>query len=394
MKNKKINLILIGLTILFIFAPFKNIQSIKNNFADVNLNDLNEWTTISGEWKTSSDGLHLKTTGFLSCSPPLPALVSKKTFPDNTIITFKAKGNAIDDVADTSLGFYSDANASSYWIFDLGSCENLGMSYVDAGKKNILINGCNVNTLQTSNNKWFNIKVYINNGNFYAKVWEYETSEPEKHQIERFWSEEKSQWILRYWDTLTNIWKKVKDPGGNDPSKKMIFGNHIIIGSSCGQDEEEYWFQTLTKKCDNVCLEGTNNLYSQRYSIAEAKCILDRLLRQNSMSCGYEPVISGPCQKLVPCKDDCKLSDIFIMIQNIVNCLVFISVNICLLFIVIGGLLYIFSLGNPENLTKAKNTILWALGGLALVFLAWLIVNTMMYWMGVDESFLMWNSVG
>jgi hypothetical protein len=104
--------------------------------------------------------------------------------------------------------------------------------------------------------------------------------------------------------------------------------------------------------------------------------------------------ISGPCQNLVPCKDDCKLSDIFVMIQNIVNCLVAISTIICLLFLVIGGLLYIFSLGNPENLTKAKNTILWALGGLALVFLAWLIVNTVMQFMGVGGGFLMWSNVG
>ena len=111
------------------------------------------------------------------------------------------------------------------------------------------------------------------------------------------------------------------------------------------------------------------------------------------------PVISGPCQNLVPCgtsknPEDCTLRHIFVMIQNIVNCLVFISTIICLLFIVIGGLLYIFSLGNPENLTKAKNTILWALGGLALVFLAWLIVNTVMHFMGVGGGFLMWSSVG
>ena len=106
------------------------------------------------------------------------------------------------------------------------------------------------------------------------------------------------------------------------------------------------------------------------------------------------PVISGPCHDLVPCKDNCKLSDIFVMIQNIVNCLVFISTIICLLFLVIGGLLYIFSLGNPENLTKAKNTIIWALGGLALVFLAWLIVNTVMQFMGVGGGFLMWSRVG
>ena len=108
------------------------------------------------------------------------------------------------------------------------------------------------------------------------------------------------------------------------------------------------------------------------------------------------PVISGPCQNLVPCgtsknPEDCTLNHIFVMIKNIVNCLVSISVIICLLFIIAGGLLYIFSFGNPENLTKAKNTILWALGGLALVFLAWLIVNTVMLWMGVKGGFLMWG---
>ena len=102
------------------------------------------------------------------------------------------------------------------------------------------------------------------------------------------------------------------------------------------------------------------------------------------------PIISGPCHNLVPCKDNCTLNDLFIMLHNIVDCLVYLATIICLLFIVIGGLLYIFSLGNPEMLSRAKNTILWAIGGLALVFLAWLIINTIMVVMGVQESFLMW----
>lgn len=108
------------------------------------------------------------------------------------------------------------------------------------------------------------------------------------------------------------------------------------------------------------------------------------------------PVISGPCHDLVPCgtskhPNDCTLNDLFVMLKNIVDCLVHLSTIVCLFFIVIGGLLYIFSLGNPEMCTKAKNTILWAVGGLALVFLAWLIINVILIKVfGVQESFLMW----
>jgi hypothetical protein len=105
---------------------------------------------------------------------------------------------------------------------------------------------------------------------------------------------------------------------------------------------------------------------------------IEGTLTLSNLDIYIKPFIAGPCHDLVPCKDNCTLSDIFVMIRNIVNCLVYLSTIVCLLFIVIGGLLYIFSLGNPEMSTKAKNTILWAIGGLALVFLAWLIVNTIM----------------
>ncbi len=190
-----------------------------------------------------------------------------------------------------------------------------------------------------------------------------------------------------------------------DAANKALSGLSLKVGGT------EVW-DHLDKMMNKQSVGGVEssafvkalNDYSKQYctsypcnvpiEICSSKPVKGNSLTLSHLRISMTPVISGPCQNLVPCKDDCKLSDIFVMIQNIVNCLVFISTIICLLFLVIGGLLYIFSLGNPENLTKAKNTILWALGGLALVFLAWLIVNTVMQFMGVGGGFLMWSSVG
>lgn len=44
-------------------------------------------------------------------------------------------------------------------------------------------------------------------------------------------------------------------------------------------------------------------------------------------------------------------------------------------FIVVGGLGYITSSGNPEHLDRAKRTLLWSLIGLAIVIAAFVISN-------------------
>lgn len=48
---------------------------------------------------------------------------------------------------------------------------------------------------------------------------------------------------------------------------------------------------------------------------------------------------------------------------------------ICLLFIVIGGFRYILSQGDPQGVSKAKGTIMYALIGLAVTVLAQFIVS-------------------
>lgn len=48
---------------------------------------------------------------------------------------------------------------------------------------------------------------------------------------------------------------------------------------------------------------------------------------------------------------------------------------LCFLFIVIGGFRYILSQGDPQGVTKAKGTIMYALIGLAVTILAQVIVS-------------------
>ncbi len=62
-------------------------------------------------------------------------------------------------------------------------------------------------------------------------------------------------------------------------------------------------------------------------------------------------------------------------IVRIINILLILTGMLAVLFIIIGGLRYITSAGNPQNATGAKNTILYAIFGLAFAVLSYAIVN-------------------
>ncbi len=63
-------------------------------------------------------------------------------------------------------------------------------------------------------------------------------------------------------------------------------------------------------------------------------------------------------------------------VKNIINILTGIATLIAVAFIVIGGLHYITSSGNPEHLDKAKRTIMYASLGLVITIAAFAITNT------------------
>lgn len=63
------------------------------------------------------------------------------------------------------------------------------------------------------------------------------------------------------------------------------------------------------------------------------------------------------------------------LVKTIVNVLLYIVGIISFLMIIIAGFLYVVSQGDSSNVTRAKNTLLYAVVGLIVSFLAYAIVN-------------------
>lgn len=76
-----------------------------------------------------------------------------------------------------------------------------------------------------------------------------------------------------------------------------------------------------------------------------------------------------------------------IVIKNILIAIIGISGLIAVIFIIIGGVQYMSSSGDPAKVKKAKDTILYALIGLAICALAFAIVN-----FTIDEIIMPKNS--
>lgn len=60
---------------------------------------------------------------------------------------------------------------------------------------------------------------------------------------------------------------------------------------------------------------------------------------------------------------------------QVVNVLLFIIGAVSVIMLIVGGIRYTISAGDSTNVTAAKNTIMYALIGLAVAFLAFAIVN-------------------
>ncbi len=63
------------------------------------------------------------------------------------------------------------------------------------------------------------------------------------------------------------------------------------------------------------------------------------------------------------------------LITKVINTLVFLVGLVSVVMVIIGGIMYTLSAGNASNVTRAKNTITYALVGLAVAFLAYALVN-------------------
>ncbi len=67
--------------------------------------------------------------------------------------------------------------------------------------------------------------------------------------------------------------------------------------------------------------------------------------------------------------------DLTNVITDISNGLIVLVGVVAVLFVIVGGFQYITSAGNPENINKAKHTILYTIIGVIVTMLAYAAVN-------------------
>lgn len=75
------------------------------------------------------------------------------------------------------------------------------------------------------------------------------------------------------------------------------------------------------------------------------------------------------------CKDAKKDATAPALIKNIINTLLFVVGAVSVVMIIVGGILYTTSAGDAGRVTKAKNTIMYAVVGLVVAFVAFAVVQ-------------------
>lgn len=103
-------------------------------------------------------------------------------------------------------------------------------------------------------------------------------------------------------------------------------------------------------------------------------------------------ICEGP---IVPCGGSdappCQFCHIFILLANIINfVLTCLTPIIAGLMLIIGGLYLLAAGANPQTLNQAKSVITAAIIGLVIIFLAWVFLNTLLDFMGIQE----WTGLG
>ena len=107
------------------------------------------------------------------------------------------------------------------------------------------------------------------------------------------------------------------------------------------------------------------------------------------------PIIAFSQSPLVPCSGpDCKLCHIFVMFNNIVGFVLYTIVPpIAVLMLIIGGILFYISVGDPKKTETAKNLISSTIQGVLIIYFAWSIVIIVFTVMGAAQWSDWWYTI-
>jgi len=103
----------------------------------------------------------------------------------------------------------------------------------------------------------------------------------------------------------------------------------------------------------------------------------------------YVTQADSPWWPLVQCggptQDPCTLCDLLELAQRVLHFATQMAFLIVVVFIVYGGFRWIFSMGKEENIRGGQEVITNAIIGLTIILCAWLIVNTV-FWFIVQAG--------
>lgn len=118
--------------------------------------------------------------------------------------------------------------------------------------------------------------------------------------------------------------------------------------------------------------------------------------------CGNVQACGGlvPCGRLVdnPTTGDinesfpCNVCTMLYLLKNIINYVMTLAIGIAVFVIVLAGLLYALSTGDQKRISEAKAAITSTLIGLAIIFIAWLVIAVILQSLGY-ANIATWNQV-
>jgi uncharacterized membrane protein len=72
-----------------------------------------------------------------------------------------------------------------------------------------------------------------------------------------------------------------------------------------------------------------------------------------------------------------RIEELFKGFDTVIEWLLPIGVIVSVVFIIIGGYMWMTSAGNPDKVKQAQGTLTWAILGLGLILLAGLLISTL-----------------
>jgi hypothetical protein len=69
------------------------------------------------------------------------------------------------------------------------------------------------------------------------------------------------------------------------------------------------------------------------------------------------------------------VSNVIVLISNVIQILLLLAGSLGVIFLIVGGIFYVISAGDPARLKRAKEIITNVIVGLVIIFLAYAVVN-------------------